>query len=367
MSVNSPARHESWMRQCLRLARKGIGWVSPNPAVGAVLVAGEKVLSEGFHGFFGGPHAEVDCLTKLPAIPRDAVLYVNLEPCTHFGKTPPCVDLIIRAGIRNVVIGMTDPNPLVSGRGIKKLRKAGIRVTTGVLEEECVTLNRHFLKNITTGLPYIHLKVAMSIDGKLAGGSRWVSSTQSRIMVHRARAVHDAVLVGAGTVISDDPRLDVRHLDARNPHVVVLDGRLRSAATARVFASLEGRAVILCTTSRAVRENRNKVRQLQQRGVIVLQFETKDNPIPLRRVCRRLLKANIGSILVEGGKQVSGAFHAAGLVDELSAYIAPTVNGGGSGAFQIHREFHRGQRRGELHAVSAKRVGPDLVISYEYH
>ena len=203
------------MRAALRLARRGAGTVSPNPLVGAILVRGGKIVGSGYHRFFGGPHAECNALEIAGEKARGADLYINLEPCSHFGKTPPCSDALIAAGIRRAFIGMQDPNPLVSGSGIKKLAAAGIAVETGILERECRQLNEAFIKYITSKIPFVYLKLAASLDGKIAtasGDSKWITGTASRALVHALRSRVDAVMVGIGTVLSDDPQLTARLL-----------------------------------------------------------------------------------------------------------------------------------------------------------
>ena len=359
--------HENWMKQCLRLARKGIGKVSPNPAVGAIIVAGGKVLAAGFHKRFGEPHAEVNCLSNFHGDPRKATLYVNLEPCVHSGKTPPCADLVIESGIRNVVVGILDPNPLVSGRGVRKLRKAGVRVTSGACEDECRMLNRTFFKNMTSGFPYIHLKVAVSIDGKLRGQQKWVTSWQARREVHHWRARHDAVLVGAGTVIRDDPRLNVRLVRGRDSHVVIIDGNFRVPSIAKVFSSAPGRRVLLCSSTKAIREDPEKVNRIRASGAEILPFPAKNGRIALPDICKTLLKNNIGSILVEGGEDVSGGFISAGLVDELSIFAAPVVLGGNVNAFRTRAGAHVRQEDRMVRHISARRTGTDLLLSYFYN
>lgn len=325
----------NFMRECLLLALRGAGRVSPNPMVGALLVKGGKVVSWGWHHEFGGTHAEVDCLRRAHALARGATLFVNLEPCSHQGKTPPCTDALINAGIRRVVIAMRDPNPLVSGRGVKTLRKAGIEVVEGLLKDEARFLNRFFCTHIVSGRPYIHVKVAESLDGRITGGnSRWITSLPSRRLVHRWRAMHDAVLVGAGTVLADRPTLSVRLVRGRDPHVVILDGQLRLGAEECRFPGRPGRRVVLCTSSEAVRRHASRARALARDGVEVLAFRSRRGVLDLDRVLAELYNTGIGSILVEGGAGVNASLSEAGLIDEFSSFIAPSIHGGGLGAFE---------------------------------
>jgi diaminohydroxyphosphoribosylaminopyrimidine deaminase/5-amino-6-(5-phosphoribosylamino)uracil reductase len=314
------------MRECLRLAGLGRGSVSPNPLVGAVLVRHGKIIGRGHHARFGGPHAEVRCLRTAGARLSGSTLYVNLEPCSYYGKTPPCTDLIISAGVREVFAAMRDPNPLVAGAGIRKLRAAGITVHVGLLEEEARRLNRAFIRHITSRRPYVHLKIAQSLDGMIAGegGSpRRITSIESRALVYRMRAEHDAILVGARTIRVDDPLLTVHSARGRSPHAVILDGHLSVSSNARVFRTTGKRLVIVCTTGRTAKRKRKAVEALKRRGVNVLEFDARSATLSLRPLLQRLYRLNIGSILVEGGRQVFTQFVRERCVDEVSIFIAP--------------------------------------------
>jgi diaminohydroxyphosphoribosylaminopyrimidine deaminase/5-amino-6-(5-phosphoribosylamino)uracil reductase len=307
----------------------------------------------------------VECLQSVTGSLRDATLYVNLEPCCHYGKTPPCTEALIRAGIGRVVVGMVDPNPAMMGKGIDLLRRNGTVVVVGVCEAGCRELNRPFIRNMQSGRSYIHLKVALSIDGKLAGGQRWISSKASRELVHRWRATHDAVLVGAGTMRSDNPRLDVRHVKGRNPHVIILDGRFRVSPTSRVFSGARTRRVILCTANDAVQAHRARARRVVALGGEILTFPAVEGRISLRELCRTLLQQGFGSVLVEGGLDISGGFLAEGVVDELSYFVAPIVLGGKAQAFQTPKSLREGGRTpGE---VRSRRVGRDILLTYLFN
>ena len=243
---------EFFMKLALHEAAKGIGYTSPNPLVGAVAVKGEQVLAKAHHKLFGGTHAEVSVLSKLKAHEaKGATIYVNLEPCCHYGKTSPCTEALIAAGVGRVVVGHEDPNPLVSGKGIAQLRAAGIPVVVGVLEPEGRRLNAPFLTYITQGRPWILLKVAQSLDGRIAlanGQSRWITSEAARVEVHRLRAQLDAVIVGSQTVIDDNPELTVRHIEGRNPLRIVMDSMLRISPDARVLHQADnGRTWVLAS------------------------------------------------------------------------------------------------------------------------
>jgi diaminohydroxyphosphoribosylaminopyrimidine deaminase/5-amino-6-(5-phosphoribosylamino)uracil reductase len=322
--------HERFMRECLRLALRGKGGVSPNPMVGAVLVRNGNVLARGYHSNFGGPHAEVKCLQHASGNLRDATLYVNMEPCSHHGKTPPCADLIISRGVGAVVAAMQDPNPLVSGRGLQKLRRAGVHTRVGVLEQESRRLNRVFIKQMTMHRPYVHLKIAQSRDGRIAGGrKRWITSSQSRRRVHAMRAEYDAVLVGAGTVRADNPSLTVRAVNGRSPHVAILDGSFSLPVTRKLFAQDTSRRVFLFTTRKSYRAHSLKRRVLAARGIAIIPIRGSGSHVPLRQVLNELQKRRIESVLVEGGADVFTQFLTEGLVDELTVFSSPDSLGTG--------------------------------------
>lgn len=356
---------EQMMMECIRLARKGQGRVSPNPLVGAVLVKRGRIVSRGYHHYFGGPHAEVDCLSRYKGDPSSTTLYVNLEPCSYHGKTPPCTELIRARNIPRVVVGVMDPNPRISGLGVRKLRRYGIDVVTGVLQKETRHLNRHFFLHITKGRPYIHVKIAQSLDGRISrtyGQRTTISSPEAVQMVHRWRHEHDAVLVGAGTIRTDNPRLNVRLARGRDPHVVVLDSALSVSPEARVFSSARSRKVIVVTSRKAVREHARTAKALRSKGVLVREFTAASHQLNLRQVLRTLYsEEGIGSVLVEGGSRVFTGFMNSGLVDELSVLVSPVIFGKGPSAFL---ETHSGQRplRWKIKDVEIRNVGRDVLL-----
>ncbi len=352
------------MRKCLSLALRGGGFVSPNPMVGAVIARGTRVIGCGYHRRFGGPHAEVNAVRAARGPVRGATLYVNLEPCNFFGKTPPCTDLVIRSGFARVVVGALDPNPRVSGRGVRELRRAGIRVDVGILREECEKLNESFARYARTGLPFVTLKIAQTLDGKIAddsGRSRWISGRASRQLVHILRSRTDAVLIGAGTVAADDPSLTVRLVHGRNPLRVILDGRFRSHADAKVF-STQAASTLLFVGGGALRRHPQKARTLSHRGVEIIAWKTgKDGRLSLRRVLRELARRGIASVMVEGGASVFGEFLKERLADKLLIFQAPRVLGKGVDAFG---DFASGALRHavRLSQVAARNVGDDVLI-----
>ncbi len=364
MKLTAQQIDSAFMRKCLILAQRGAGFVSPNPMVGAVIVQGSRVIGCGYHRRFGGPHAEVNAVRAARGAVRGATLYVNLEPCNFFGKTPPCTELIIRSGFARVVVGGLDPNPRVSGKGVRELRRAGIRVDVGILREECEKLNESFAKYVTTGLPFVTLKIAQTLDGKIAdtsGRSRWISGRASRQLVHILRSRTDAVLIGAGTVAADDPSLTVRLVHGRNPLRVILDGRLRSNPDAKVF-STRAASTLLFVGDGALRRHPQKARALSRGGVELIARKTgKDGRLSLREVLRELGAGGIASVMVEGGASVFGEFLKDRLVDKLLIFQAPRVLGAGVDAFG---DFAAGALGDALRVsrVTARNVGDDVLI-----
>ena len=317
------------MQRALALARRGAGQTSPNPVVGAVVARNRRIIGEGFHRRAGGPHAEVNALNGING--RGATLYVTLEPCCTHGRTPPCTEAIIAAGIKRVVVAAVDPNPRHRGRGLRLLRRAGLRVEAGLLAEEATELNAAFNKWITTGRPLVLAKAALSLDGKMAtrtGDSRWITGTAARTVAHRLRAQVDAVLVGANTVIRDDPQLTLRHgVRGRQPWRVVVDGRGRCPRTARLFTDALRQRTIVITSAQSLVAWR---RYLALLGIIVLVVPATHGRVELRAALEELGRMEITSVMVEGGGTLLGAFFDAGLVDRMAFFFAPTVIAGGA-------------------------------------
>jgi diaminohydroxyphosphoribosylaminopyrimidine deaminase/5-amino-6-(5-phosphoribosylamino)uracil reductase len=305
--------------------------------VGAVVVKNGEIIGEGWHTKFGNPHAEVEAIRNAGETSfKNTILYVNLEPCVHFGKTPPCADLIIEKGFSKVVIGMVDPNPLVSGKGVDKLRSVGIEVVTGILEDECRWLNRFFIKHIVKKQPYVMLKVAQSLDGCIAtagGQSQWITGEDSRRHTHQLRSEYDAVIVGRLTAELDKPRLDVRLVEGRNPKRIILDTQLILEIKSNDLPhDLLINTIIVCNEDMALSD---KSKKLQELGVNILSNPLdKDNKIDLSVMLFDLYKKyNIGSIMVEGGAKIFSSFATAGLVDEMKLFIAPMLLGSGKHSF----------------------------------
>ncbi len=318
-----------YMRRCMELALQGAGNVSPNPMVGSVIVYNGEIIGEGFHQKFGGPHAEVNAIASVSneALLPHSTLYVNLEPCSHFGKTPPCSDLVIEKGIPRVVIGCRDPHVAVAGKGTAKLIAAGIEVTEGVLEAECKKLNEAFITSHTTAMPFVALKLAETLDGKIAtshNASQWVTGEPARREVHRLRSIYDAVIISEATIRADDALLTVRHCSGRHPLRVLLDRQLKAPLTAKIFGS-EAETILFASS---LSSGLPKVEQLRQIGVTVLFVNERDEKLDLREVLLELHKRNILSVMVEGGSSLSASFILEKLVDKIYMFIAPKLFGG---------------------------------------
>jgi len=314
-----------YMKRALDLAARAIGRTSPNPVVGAVVVKDGEVVGEGYHEGAGRPHAEVCALKAAGEKAHGATLYVTLEPCCHHGRTPPCTDAIISAGVKRVVAAMVDPDPRVRGRGLDLLRKAGVDISVGLLACKAVELNEPFVTFKTLGRPMVILKWAMTLDGKIAsrtGASRWITGEEARRVVHRLRDRYDAVCVGVGTVLADDPALTCRIPGGRNPVRVVLDSNLRTPQGALVIGR-DGRCLIFTAS-----DNREKRERLEEAGATVVRVAPTCAGVDISEVLARLGDMGILSLLVEGGAQVHGSFVAAGLVDRVYAFVSPKLMGG---------------------------------------
>ncbi|MBI4566310.1 MAG: bifunctional diaminohydroxyphosphoribosylaminopyrimidine deaminase/5-amino-6-(5-phosphoribosylamino)uracil reductase RibD [Planctomycetes bacterium] len=316
------AADERHMRRCLDLASQGVGGVEPNPLVGAVVVRNGRIVAEGWHRHFGGPHAEVQALERAGRRAKGATLYLNMEPCCHFGKTPPCTDRVIAGGVREVIVSHRDPNPIVRGKGLRILRRHGLRVRTGILEAEALALNRGFVKYHTRGIPYVAVKWAMTLDGKIAtrtGDSRWISGKESRARVHRLRDEFQAILVGARTALRDDPQLKGWK---RDPIRIVLDSGARLPLEAQLVRTARERRTIMAVTSEAPP---NKVRRLERAGVEIV---AQQEEIDMRILFEELGRSGIQSMLVEGGGEVHASVLDADLADEAIVFVGPKIVGG---------------------------------------
>ncbi|MGE3538909.1 MAG: bifunctional diaminohydroxyphosphoribosylaminopyrimidine deaminase/5-amino-6-(5-phosphoribosylamino)uracil reductase RibD [Candidatus Tectimicrobiota bacterium] len=354
-----------YMQQALALAQGGLGFVSPNPLVGCVIVRAGQVVGRGYHQRYGGPHAEVFALQEAGDLAHDAVLYVSLEPCSHTGKTPPCVEAVIQARPRRVVAAMRDPNPLVAGGGLARLTEAGIAVTVGVCEAEARKLNEAFLKYITTRRPFVTLKSALTLDGKIAtrtGASRWITGETARQYGHLLRHAADAMLVGAGTVLQDDPQLTTRLPDRQgvNPLRVIVDSTLRLPLTAQVFDVAAERRTLVATTARAAEARQA---ELRARGVEVVCLPATDKGrVELDALLRYLGERGIASVLVEGGATLSAALLKQRLVDKVLFFIAPKIIGGDGLSAIAACGVELMEQAILLHDVTGQCVGNDFLL-----
>lgn len=352
------------MKMALELAARARGRTSPNPMVGAVVVKDNRIVGQGYHARAGTPHAEVLALAEAGNEARGATLYVTLEPCCHHGRTGPCAEAVIAAGVAKVFIAMLDPNPLVSGGGIRRLKEAGVEVVTGIMEEEALELNEVFIKYITTGLPLVVAKAAMSLDGKIAthtGKSKWITGPEARAYGHCLRDWYDAILVGIGTVRADNPSLTARPATGkgRDPVRIILDSMANTPFDANVLTQHSGAPTIIATTAGASPE---RLEALRQAGAEVL--VVNEGPrVELAKLVRILGKQEITSLLIEGGAGVHGSALAAGIVDKVVWFIAPKIIGGqeapgpvgGRGAGDL-------SEAAELERVKVSRMGPDFCI-----
>lgn len=354
--------HEEYMNLALALALKAKGKTSPNPLVGALVVKDGKIVGRGYHQKAGLAHAEVIALEEAGLQAKGARLYVTLEPCAHFGRTPPCVNRIIKSGIKEVIVGMVDPNPLTNGRGIAMLRKHKISVEVGFLEEQLKKANEVFIKYITKKIPFITVKVAESLDGKIAtrtGDSKWITSDKSRIYAHRIRKNYDAIMVGVNTVRRDNPKLEAWF--SRKPLVkIVVDSNLSTPADANIFSA--GSTVIIATLPTKPGQETANRKALADKARI-LEVKEKDGQISLKDLFKKLAQLEITNVLVEGGGMLIGSLFDDGLVDKTLFFISPKIIGGkeaigpvmGKGISRVDKAF-------KLKDFSLKRIGEDFLV-----
>lgn len=319
-----------YMQRAIELAAKGWGKTRPNPLVGAVIVKEDRIIGEGWHQELGGPHAEINAIRNAKEDVAGATIYVNLEPCSHYGRTPPCAEALIERKFKRVVIAMEDPNPLVAGSGIEMLRQHGIEAEVGLEKLEALKLNDVFIKHITQQAPFVHLKYAMTLDGKTAtkiGDSKWISSEASREYVHLLRSRYAAILVGVNTVLKDDPELTARPIgmEGRNPVRVILDSEGRIPENARVLDTGHDKKTIVAMTERVKADKRKR---LAERGIEIILTDEMKGRVNIGMLLKELYKRGIDSLLVEGGGTVAASFIEGGYADKLTAFVAPVVIGG---------------------------------------
>jgi diaminohydroxyphosphoribosylaminopyrimidine deaminase / 5-amino-6-(5-phosphoribosylamino)uracil reductase len=349
------------MREALALAQDRLGFTTPNPSVGCVIVRGGKVVGRGVTGDGGRPHGETAALADAGALARGATAYVSFEPCAHFGQTPPCANALVEAGVKRVVIGCVDPDPRVSGQGIAILKRAKIAVTAGVLEEAAIRLNEGFITRLTLGRPLGILKLAMSMDGRIAAGSgdsRWISSRESRELVHRWRRECDAVMVGAGTVIADNPRLTCRIAGGRDPVRVVIDAQLRTPPTARIYTQRSKASTVLVTTQDNLARARERY---ERRSVEVIAVAAHDGKIELDRLMLEFGHRGWCRVMIEGGANLAGSALSAGIVDRAAFFVAPKILGAGLSAIDGMKSRTMSDAL-QLSNATARQVGDDWLL-----
>ncbi|MBN1526794.1 MAG: bifunctional diaminohydroxyphosphoribosylaminopyrimidine deaminase/5-amino-6-(5-phosphoribosylamino)uracil reductase RibD [Candidatus Omnitrophica bacterium] len=358
--------HEHYMHLAIDLAKKAQGRTSPNPIVGAVIVKSGRIVGKGYHKRAGMPHAEIEALRQAGSRAKGATLYVTLEPCDHFGRTPPCTDAVVRSGIKEAVIAMKDPNPANNGRGIRKLKRHGIKTTLGTLEAEAREMNRPYMKWITTRMPYVTVKVAQSLDGKIAartGDSRWISSEESRRLVHGLRGMADAVMVGVNTVIKDDPLLTNRSGSGKQPIRVVLDSALKIPLSAKLVKTSKRIPLIIATTPSS---SEKKMRALIDKGAGVAVVRPERGRVDLRALLKALGRRGITHIMAEGGGELVASLTESRLADRFLFFIAPKLVGGraaptsveGAGISKIKDAFL-------MRNVAVNKSGSDILVEAE--
>ncbi len=352
----------SRMREALRLAGRGLGRVHPNPLVGAVLEKNGRIIGKGFHQKFGGPHAEVITVRSASSSPNGATLYVTLEPCAHFGKTPPCTDFILKNKIKKVVIGAIDPNPLVSGKGVRALRRAGIKVVTGVLEKEAAALNKDFNHWVSHKMPYGVVKVAESLDGKIAtktGESQWITGKEARNFSHHLRAESDAIMVGVNTVLKDDPLLNVRIKTFAQPLKVILDTSLKTPLNARIFSKDSPGPVLLAVANKV---SKPKIAQYRNKAEIVV-AKTKSGRVDMVWLMKLLARKGTLRVLIEGGSETIADAFKSRVVNEVYFFMAPKIIGGRKAVSSVGGDGITHLKEAvKIKNVEVRMIGEDLMI-----
>jgi diaminohydroxyphosphoribosylaminopyrimidine deaminase / 5-amino-6-(5-phosphoribosylamino)uracil reductase len=353
-----------YMNLALELAATARGKTNPNPLVGAIIVKDGMIVGSGLHRVSGEPHAEVHAFSMAGDHAKDATLYVTLEPCSHYGKTPPCAELVKHSGVRRVVVAMQDPNPLVAGRGIGILREAGIEVEVGVLEQEARLLNERFVHNMITGTPFIISKVAMTLDGKLAthnGHSKWITGAEARESVHQLRNNVDAIMVGIGTVLADDPELTTRLPEGgKSPIRIILDSNLRIPLDAKVTDTSEAKTWIITSET----ADQQKKDLLKEKGLEVFVVPSGENGLYLPELLARLYENGITDVLLEGGSELNGTFLQAGLINKFLIFIAPKLLGGRNSKTPFAgKDLERMDQALDVEYHSFEHFGKDLCIT----
>ena len=354
--------HEYFMNLAMRLALKAKGKTSPNPMVGALVVKNNKILGQGYHEKAGLTHAEIIALDEAGKKARGATLYVTLEPCTHFGRTPPCVDRIIKSGVKEVIVGMIDPNPRNNGKGIRILKQNKIKVKVGFLEEELKKINEVFIKYISKKMPFVTVKVAQSLDGRIAtktGDSKWITSDKSRALAHRLRQNYDAIMVGVNTILRDNPRLNA-WFSKRRPVKIIVDSQLSVPENAAIF-SANTPVVIVTLSSRPGQETEN--RKLLSQKAKILDVKEKAGEVNLKDMLKKLAQLEITNILVEGGGTLIGSLFDEDLVDKILFFISPKIIGGKEAISSVMgRGISRIDKAIKLKGIKLRRLGEDFLV-----
>lgn len=351
---------EKLMNECIQLAK--LGNVSPNPKVGAIIFKDAKIIGKGFHRGFGLPHAEIEAIKNAKTSVKNSTLIVNLEPCSHFGKTPPCVDEIIKQKISTVVIGSKDKNPIVEG--IKKLQKANIKVVTGILEEKCGKLNEPFFKFITTKVPFVTLKIAQTLNGQIAdinGNSKWISNLKSRKFVHKLRSETDAVLIGANTAIRDNPNLTTYLIKGKNPSRIIIDGKFKCETSQNVFKKIGNEKIFLFVSNVFLKKQKAKEIEFKKIGIEIISLTSKSGKLNLKTILKILGEKNLSSILVEGGTEIFSQFIKNKIADKILVFIAPKIFSSQKSFFESS-DFSKISKSIAVKNITAKKLDNNILL-----
>ena len=355
-------KHEYFMNLAYNLANKGKGMTSPNPMVGALVVKAGRIIGKGYHKKAGFSHAEITALEEAGSKAKGATLYVTLEPCVHFGRTPPCVDTIIKSGVKNVIVGMIDPNPLINGRGVARMKEYGIAIKVGFLENKLKKLNEVFIKYITKRMPFVTVKIAQSLDGKIAtktGDSKWITSDKSRAYAHKVRVNFDAIMVGVNTVLRDNPKLDA-WFSKKHPIKIITDSHLSTPENAGIFS---GNSPVVIATIPAVAGQETDNRKILSRKAKILEVKEKSGEVNLRDMMKKLARLEITNILVEGGGTLIGSLFDEGLVDKVMFFISPKIIGGKESLSSVMgRGIARIDNAVKIRNITLRHFGEDILI-----
>ncbi len=355
--------HDRYMNLAIRLALKAQGYTSPTPLVGALVVKNSKVIGKGYHEKAGARHAEIVALDEAGDKARGSTLYVTLEPCTHFGRTPPCVERIIKSGVKEIIIGMVDPNPLNNGKGIEILKAHKIKVEVGFLEEKLRKMNEVFIKYITRRMPFVAVKIGQSLDGKIAtrtGDSKWITADKTRAYARLLRRDYDAIMVGVNTVLRDDPCLDAWPTGMKQPFKIVVDSQLSTPQDAKVFSG-NSRVIVVTPPSKPGQETEN--RGILSAKARILEVKEKEGQVNLKDLLKKLAQMEITSIFVEGGGMLIGSLFDEGAVDKVMFFISPKIIGGREAIGSVMgRGISRIEKAIKLKSVKLRRIGEDFLV-----